>query len=410
MWFDAARNSRVEDVLLAEGEEVLLSEGDFVEYLAHGPEGEDLGSAIARVTPCYGPVKAGRFVHLEHLGAENLYFLWYGATAYRGSSGSFGGKQIYHLCRAGSLYCRARWGADDVSHLSVWRALSLDKAAFKLARWRSMDSSVCLPQGLLPLDVGETDEEELVAEKPRVRFRTSEAARGSSSSKPVALVPSARLPAAMKSRLGVAEYVDEDEDDEMSGCSSHSAALDSERKSSLKTNKYGVTKLAWRLEETRGKASGREIEDEASGSVSKRNAEGVGLDLMLEFIETHLGEEQGDLLMAIALRHLLSFYNPNHPASSGGETTCSELRTLAEGMDDVLKGISLCSLYMLMQRFKAITVAFKNHSWMSARWRELFATDAERAAATIDEDERIRHVESGDLNPRVLVSILKGSG
>jgi hypothetical protein len=240
-----------------------------------------------------------------------------------------------------------------------------------------MDSGVCLPQGLLPLDVGDTDEEELMGEKPSVRFRSSEAARGSSSSKPVALVPSARRPAVMMSRLGVAEYVGEDEDDEMSWCCSHSAALGSAWKSSLQTRWNVVAKLAWRLEETRGKASGREIEEEASGSVSKRNAEGVGLDLMLEFIETHLGEKQGDLLMATALRHLLSFYSPNHPANSGGKATCSELRTLAEGMDDVLRGISPCSLYMLMQRFKAITVAFKKFSWMSVRWGEMFATDAE---------------------------------
>jgi hypothetical protein len=399
MFFNSSGDARVE--------EVQLSEGDFVEYLAHGPEGEALGSTIARVTPCYISVKAGRFVHLEHLGAENPYFLWCGAT---GRFGISGGKQVYHLCRVGSSYCRAKWGADDVSHLSVWRALSLDKAACKLERWRSMDSSVCLPKGVFPLDVGETDEEELVAERPRVRFRPSRAARGSSSSKSFAFMPAARLPAARKSRLGVAEYVDEDEDDEMSGCSSHSAAFDSERKSSLKTYKSGVTKLAWGLEEIRGKASGREIEDEASGSVSKRNAEGVGLDLMLEFIEAHLGEEQGDLLMAIALRHLLSFYNPNHPASSSGETTYSELRALTEGMDDVLKGVSLCPLDLLIQRFKAITEAFKNHSWMSVRWRELFATDAERAVAAFEEDELIRQAESGDLYPRVFVSFLKGSG
>jgi hypothetical protein len=208
----------------------------------------------------------------------------------------------------------------------------------------------------------------------------------------------------------VAEYVDEDEDDEMSGGSSHSAAFDSERKSSLKTHKSGVTKLAWGLEEIRGKASGWENEDEASGSDSKRNAEGVGLDLMLEFIEAHLGEEQGDLLMAIALRHLLSFYNPNHPASSSSETAYSELRALTEGMDDVLKGVSLCSLDLLIQRFNAITVTFKNHSWMSVRWRELFATDAEMAAAAIEEDELIRQAESGDLDPRVFESFLEGSG
>jgi hypothetical protein len=43
-------NSRVD----ARVEEVLLSEGGLVEYLAHGPEGEALGSTIARVAFCYG--------------------------------------------------------------------------------------------------------------------------------------------------------------------------------------------------------------------------------------------------------------------------------------------------------------------------------------------------------------------
>jgi hypothetical protein len=79
-------------------------------------------------------------------------------------------------------------------------------------------------------------------------------------------------------------------------------------------------------------------------------------------------------------------------------------------MDHILKGNSLCALDMLMQRFKAITVAIKDHSWRSARWLELIPTDADGAATTVDEDELIRQVESGELKIRELVSKLKGPG
>jgi hypothetical protein len=135
-----------------------------------------------------------------------------------------------------------------------------------------------------------------------------------------------------------------------------------------------------------------------------------GLEHMMEFIESHLGEEQGEQLRPIVLRYLLSVYIPNHPVKAIGDTAYRELRTLAESMDHMLKGNSLCALDMLMQRFKAITVAIKDHSWRSARWLELIPTDADGAATTVDEDELIRQVESGELKIRELVSKFKGSG
>ena len=63
MWFNAALDSRVEDVLLVEG--------DFIQYQARGTGDEALGTAIGRITTCYSPVKTGRFVDMTHMGAEN---------------------------------------------------------------------------------------------------------------------------------------------------------------------------------------------------------------------------------------------------------------------------------------------------------------------------------------------------
>ncbi len=63
-----------------------------------------------------------------------------------------------------------------------------------------------------------------------------------------------------------------------------------------------------------------------------------------------------------------------------------------------------------MQRFKAITVAPKDHSWRSARRLELIPTDTDGATTTVDEDDLIRQVESGELKIREPVSELRGSG
>jgi hypothetical protein len=426
---------------------------------------------------------------MMHFGAEDAYYQWWGAPSNRGGIGALAGKHIYHLCRVDCLACKAKSGANEVVHLSVWRVLSSSDAASKLEAWKKVDPSVCLPDALAALEDGEEDDEELVPEGPRVKFRASDGAFGSISSKPLARKSSLRLPAPKKARRSAEGDKEEDEEDEASGCSSDSGALDSELKSLLQADKTGSAKLALRLAEIRGKVLGKDLEESASGSVVKKKLEGAGevlltrgrnalmvldakkeprrtskaslilkalkdgagaadedgssddepkdrtdplrakrmafkriakdspgkltirgLEHMMEFLETHLGEEQGDQLRPIVLRYLLSVYIPNHPVKSIGEAAYRELRTLAESMDHILKGKSLCALDMLMQRFKAITVAIKDHSWRSARWLELIPTDTDGAATTVDEDELIRQVESGELKIRELVSKLKGSG
>jgi hypothetical protein len=332
-------------------------------------------------------------------------------------------------------------------------------------------------------------EEALVVEKPRDRFRPLAEAGVGGPSKPSVRRPSLRLPLAKRSRREVAEAAGVEDEEEASGVSSDSGALDSELRSLLKPDQKGSAKLALRLEEIRSQVRGKSDEEEASASVTKRKLKGAGelllsrgrkaltnleakrepkrssqaslilkalkegegdgsdeessndepkdrvdhlrakrmafkkiargspgkltmkgLEHMMEFIESHLGEEQGEQLRPIVLRYLLSVYIPNHPVKAIGDTAYRELRTLAESMDHMLKGNSLCALDMLMQRFKAITVAIKDHSWRSARWLELIPTDADGAATTVDEDELIRQVESGELKIRELVSKFKGSG
>jgi hypothetical protein len=378
---------------------------------------------------------------------------------------------------------------NEVIHLSVWRSLSLEEALAKLEEWKAGDSSVCLPENLDPSDERSTLEEALVVEKPRDRFRPLAEAGVGGPSKPSVRRPSLRLPLAKRSRREVAEEAGVEDEEEASGVSSDSGALDSELRSLLKPDQKGSAKLALRLEEIRSRVMGKSDDEEASASVTKRKMEGAGelllsrgrkaltnleakrepkrssqaslilkalkegagagndeessndepkdrsdhlrakrmafkkiakgspgkltmrgLEHMMEFIESHLGEEQGEQLRPIVLRYLLSVYIPNHPVKAIGDTAYRELRTLAESMDHMLKGNSLCALDMLMQRFKAITVAIKDHSWRSARWLELIPTDADGAATTVDEDELIRQVESGELKIRELVSKFKGSG
>jgi hypothetical protein len=59
MWFNAALDSGVGDVLLAEG--------DFIQYQARRTGDEAWGTAIGLVTTCYSRGKTGRFVDVTHM-------------------------------------------------------------------------------------------------------------------------------------------------------------------------------------------------------------------------------------------------------------------------------------------------------------------------------------------------------
>ncbi len=78
----------------------------------------------------------------------------------------------------------------------------------------------------------------------------------------------------------------------------------------------------------------------------------------MDFFESHLGEEQREQLSPIVLHCLWSVYIGNHPVEAIGETACRELRTMADSMDHMLRGSSLCALDMLMQRFKRVVCFF----------------------------------------------------
>jgi hypothetical protein len=262
-------------------------------------------------------------------------------------------------------------------------------------------------------------EDALVVEKPRVRLRPLDGAGVAGPSKPSVRKPSLRLLPAKKTRREVAEVADEEEEDEASGCSSDGAALDSELRSLLKPDKKGSAKLAQLLKVIRSQVMGKSDEEEASVSGSKRKMEGAG-ELLLSRGRKALTNldarkdpkrSSGASLVLKDLKEGAVAGNDEDSSDDEPKDRSDHLRAKRMAFKKITKkGNSLCAQDRLMQRFKAINVAIKNHSWRSARWLELIPTDADWAATTVDEDELIRLVESAELKIRELISKLKGSG
>ena len=135
-----------------------------------------------------------------------------------------------------------------------------------------------------------------------------------------------------------------------------------------------------------------------------------GLDQFGQHLHAQLGDPEAGALDPICLRYLMSVYLPTHPIRQIGEENYRNLRTLAEAMDLILRGHHLETLDLLMQRFKASTLAIKDGNWSSARWLELIPIDSDGAALSHDEVELVRAVEAGELKLEDLVARLKSRG
>ena len=88
---------------------------------------------------------------------------------------------------------------------------------------------------------------------------------------------------------------------------------------------------------------------------------------------------------------------PNNPVEKLGEDNFRELRTLAEAIDGQLLGRSAQVLDLLMQRFKAKTMALRDNSWAAARWLELIPADSAPSAVSLGELETVRSLQAGEL-------------
>ena len=122
----------------------------------------------------------------------------------------------------------------------------------------------------------------------------------------------------------------------------------------------------------------------------------TGLEQLRNYTDPGVGGT-GDPLEPVVLKYLMGVYVPNNPVAKLGEDNFRELRTLAESIDGLLRGQTTPVLDLLMQRFKAKTMALRDGTWAAARWLELLPADSAPSAVSLSELETVRSLQAGEL-------------
>ena len=130
-----------------------------------------------------------------------------------------------------------------------------------------------------------------------------------------------------------------------------------------------------------------------------------GLAMMREQLQPLSGDADEDVLTPACVRYFMTVYLPNHRQVP--EHQLRELRTLCEAIDGLLRGKSVRVLDLLMQRLKAAMMAYNDNSWSSARWLELLPPEVKASPISIDEEELVRKVQSGELSMQELIRKVK---
>ena len=250
--------------------------------------------------------------------------------------------------------------------------------------------------------------------------------------------------AALKRKLGVESSVASSPQakrkkvaSELAECASAAAALPAPPMDSSSSSSAGargiaaalVQALGGRLErEDDGFASSFDVGADGSGEARVNGLEArrlrfkkialedpgrltmVGLEQLRSYVEPGIRAASADPLEPCVLRYLLGVYLPNNPIERLGEDNFRELRTLAEAIDSGLMGRTAHVLDLLMQRFKAKTMALRDGTWAAARWLELLPADSAPSAVSLGELETVRTLQAGELKLAELASKHKQSG
>ena len=131
-----------------------------------------------------------------------------------------------------------------------------------------------------------------------------------------------------------------------------------------------------------------------------------GLAMMREQLQPLSGDaDEEDALTPACVRYFMTVYLPNHRQLH--EHQLREVRTLCEAIDGLLRGKSVRVLDLLMQRLKAAMMAYNDGSWSSARWLELLPPEVKASPISIDEEELVRKVQSGELSMQEMIRKVK---
>jgi len=113
----------------------------------------------------------------------------------------------------------------------------------------------------------------------------------------------------------------------------------------------------------------------------------------------------------IFLKYFLTVFLVHTKADTLSEPLYRELRTYVEAIDGLLRGNTLQVCDLLVQQFKATTMAVKDESWGAARWLQLIPHEVTRNSTISADDEfQARRMELQDLKARELKARLGRGG
>ncbi|OLQ14933.1 hypothetical protein AK812_SmicGene929 [Symbiodinium microadriaticum] len=117
-----------------------------------------------------------------------------------------------------------------------------------------------------------------------------------------------------------------------------------------------------------------------------------GLENMREQVGEIFGDEElnEDKYAPVVNRYLLSVLLPNYPAKHQHEDRLREMRTLALGLDMILRGKIDGAADLFMQRFKSLSMALRDGDPRYGRYLELLPEDLIGGGATQGETEYAR--------------------
>ena len=116
----------------------------------------------------------------------------------------------------------------------------------------------------------------------------------------------------------------------------------------------------------------------------------AGMQNFAEHLGQAFGDSSDDPLRPLATRYLLSVVAPSYPGQTLSDADYRELRSLAEMLDQLVRGETATLGDFLVQRFKAKLMATRDASWGAAKYLELIPIDPIHHGTTVEEEEWVR--------------------
>ncbi|CAK0910046.1 unnamed protein product, partial [Prorocentrum cordatum] len=448
-WLDAALNGElVPGLPLAAGARVLARVKD--DY------GAPQGVEMLEVEVAYQADAFGRYFKGRHVGASDPYYSWYAASC--GQRGARSLATVFRLCKCSADECGAVAPVGAVvEHLDVWQVVDPRDVAREQAKlicpaadpgalvMTDAPAAEPLPGELggWPLgDGGNEDEEEPrgpprkrahevegtptpggpgeaspldqeiagleeTAEDPELEARLARlggrAARGvprqgtpKNAARPagavgerLAQVVAGRAAAAAPARTGAAgsrsrlasaltaALLGRDDDDAEDGAESDTERLGGRDR----YQGVGIKRDLF-----------RRIARQRPGALLEN-----GLGHLRSQFTQQLSAGEADPLAPCVTQFLNTVFFVAHPPRTLGTDEVRVLRTLGLALDGILRGEVVETADLLMQEFKARTMAIRDGNWRSARWLTLVAQEQLPSGASLDEENAAEKVEAREL-------------